>query len=156
SQFEKCWGCTAELNPGPYILRLQTEDLGAFEQTIFTCPGWQTQIFLQRRPFTTAKTPSYWPDLADRSILMANFLGHAPGTPLFDAANPALRLTDLARTGLANHPPVLDALTLKASSSPMTGPDAPLDPTLQEMFYGKFTNPMLGLYGCHLLLLTPD
>jgi hypothetical protein len=133
-------GCTIELNPGSYRLRVQTDvkSVGTLEQIVVTHAGWQTQVFLLRRlygyesPYEEFKSPSTSlvrrADLGNASLLMASIdRGFQPERPDF-------RQAELARQGLANRRNVIGASELNT------------------MLLGKFDNPMLGIYGAHLLL----
>src|SRR5262245_22698229 len=44
-------GCTLELDPGVYRLCVNTGEMGLLEQSVVTCNGWQTQVFLLRRSY---------------------------------------------------------------------------------------------------------
>jgi hypothetical protein len=129
---EQGWaGCTVEVDPGVYRLRLQVGQDITLEQTLVASPGWQTQIFWLRRNYGPGR-PMRRVDLDTASILMAP-LGRG-----FDPNREDLRTTDLARLGLVNRRAVV----------------SPAD--LRQMLWEKFENPMLGLLGAHLLLLSTE
>lgn len=135
-------GCNVELDPGEYRLRVATGTGRGLEQTIVLSPGWQTQVFLVRDWYETlppdgvesaSETPgseaqSKCADLSKSTILMA------PIGAGFSANDDQLRLTELARQGLTTGRAVVTVDDLK------------------EMVNRKFENPMLGIYGAHLLL----
>lgn len=129
-------GCNVQLDPGLYRLRLTIPDMGTIEQTIVASPGWQTQIFLLQKAYGS-DPEARRADLSGASILLARDRGFSPG----DDNRPyeeRMRLVELARQGLVNQRRVLP-------------------PSVeQEILYGKFENPMLGIYGAHLLLLKSD
>lgn len=119
--------CNVQLNPGLYRLGLKLPSGATLEQTVVAAAGWQTQIFLLQRAYGQGPDDRL-ADLPGASILLAGGSG-------FDPNRPDIRLVELARQGLANTRQVLP------------------DNVVQEMLYGKFENPMLGIYGAHLLLL---
>jgi hypothetical protein len=133
-------GCTIDLNPGSYRLRVQTDSksVGTLEQIVVTRSGWQTQVFLLRRlygyesPYEEFKSsPTSLvrrADLGNASILMS-FIGQG-----FQPERPDFRQAELARQGLANRRVVMGASELNT------------------LLQAKFDNPMLGIYGAHLLL----
>jgi len=141
----RCWAaCHVELDPKPYLLRLDLPSGETVEQTVVTLKDWQSQIFLTLRSFPKASLRLA--DLATASHLFARYpFAAAPAAPTaaaapaaptpFDSDGPGFRLTELARLGLTNRRQVL---------SPST---------IDEMLNGKFDNPMLGIYAAHMLLL---
>ncbi len=116
------------MNPGLYRLRLSLPSGACQEHTLVACAGWQTQVFLLQRDHEGARLA----DLPKASVLMA--LGKG-----FQTGDAGLRQAELARLGLMNERKVLSS-------------------DVREMLEGKFANPMLGIYGAHLLLLenSPD
>ncbi len=120
-------GCNISLEPGTYRLRLQTHTAGTLEQTLVTCRGWQTQLFLTCRDYDRQRAA----DPLNASILMTR-----PDEG-FSSDRPQLRYTELARLGLASGRQVVPAQDL------------------HEMLWAKYENPMLGIYGAHLLLQAP-
>ncbi len=126
-------GCTVQLTPGAYRLQVATGNIGLVEQIVVCSPGWQTQVFLVRGRYGFKGAPLRG-DLRTASIYMAP-IGRG-----FDPARPDLRQTELARLGLHNRRLVVNANELSS------------------MLWAKFENPMLGIYGAHLLLLAqkPD
>lgn len=109
------------------------------EQTLVASPNWQTQVFLLLHDYDLPRTEPL-PDtdivrgrranLAEASILLSAGSGFKP----FDEQ---IYLTEIARLGLANRRPML-----------------PRD--IRQMLAGKFNNPMLGIFGAHLLLLQDE
>jgi hypothetical protein len=128
-----CAWCNLALDPGAYRLVLDAGEAGVLEQSLFLCPGWQTQLFLTRRSYGETK-PVCRANLTSGAVLMA------PLVRGFEAGREDLRWAEIARQRLAQN-------------RTMT-PDKMLD----EMLYAKFQNPLLGIYGGHNLLLAerPD
>lgn len=124
-------GCTVELDPGLYRLRLQVGEEMTLEQSLVASPGWQSQVFWLRRNYGPGR-PARRVDLANAAILMAP-LGRG-----FDPNRDDLRTTELARQGLVNRRAVVSAEDLR------------------QMLWAKFENPMLGIFGAHLLLLAAE
>jgi hypothetical protein len=118
--------CNVQVNPGLYRLSLETPAGARLEQTIVASPGWQTQIFLLQRAYSP-EPDDRRADLPGASILMSRGQG-------FTVDRSDFRQAELARLGLTNQRRVLSEEVLKL---------------LQD----KFQNPMLGIYGAHLLLL---
>jgi hypothetical protein len=123
-----------EVNPGVYLVRVETELYGTQAMAISACQGWQTCVWLASRSYQrisggrlrTARRA----DLTDAAVFMFR-PGHPP---LWDPAGPAqTRLTELARQALAQ------------------GRQGVQLEDLNAMLEGKFENPMLGIYGAHLL-----
>ncbi|MGH8065959.1 MAG: hypothetical protein ACRERE_12165 [Candidatus Entotheonellia bacterium] len=118
--------CNVQVNPGLYRLSLQRPAGSRLEQMVVASPGWQTQIFLMQRA-DGPEPDDKCADLVDGSI----FLSRGPG---FMANSVEFRRAELARLGL-------------------TGQRRVLSEDIYELLRGKLENPMLGLYGAHLLLL---
>jgi hypothetical protein len=118
---EEQWaGCLVELDPGPYRLRLQTHVTGSIEQTIFISPGWQTQVFLLRRPFGKTEHRARRADLAAASIFIV------PAGEGFQPEREGMRWTELARLSLggggrSGAPAGLPAQSLREGSNPLLG-----------------------------------
>ena len=119
--------CNVALAPGVYRLRLKTRAAGVLEQIVVTAQNWQTQVFLTRRAY--GRGEGFRANLAEAATLMAH-RGAGFGANRDDA-----RQAELARQGLADARAVI----------------SPAD--LRDILNGKFQNPMLGIYGAHLLLL---
>jgi hypothetical protein len=121
-------GCNYRLKPGSWRLRCRAPGVGLVEQSVVVSPKWQTQVFLQRRRLQPGG--SRWPELADASVLMASTeVG-------FEPDHAELRATELARQGLRDRRIVVSAADL------------------YSMLFGKTKNPMLAIYGAHLMLQT--
>ncbi len=87
-------------------------------------PGWQTQVFMGRKGWggTSRRRRA---SLPDASVSMAR-----PGSGF----SREVRFTELARIALLDRRPVLS------------------EADVVSMVYGKFENPMLGLYSANILL----
>jgi hypothetical protein len=124
--------CNVELDPGIYKLSLGTPDGGRLEQVVVASPGWQTQVFLlQRANDANGEVPRI--DLSKAAVFMA---------PLdrfdrFDPERAQNRLVELARQALASRRQILT-------------------PKLREMLGQNQDDPLLGIFGGHLLLLDPE
>lgn len=130
-----------EVNPGTYLLRVDTGLWGIREMAVHASAGWQTQIFLsssslQRTRYGSQQSLAEPPrtrtarrvELNSAAVLMVR-----PGN-IFDPSHPQWRLTELARQGLAQN-----RETVRAND-------------LRDMLWAKFDNPMLGLFGAALML----
>src|SRR5512133_3495716 len=134
--------CNVQVDPGLYRLRLRLTTRDSLEQVIVAAPGWQTEIFLQQSVYRSTGAGSERSDLAGASILYSRFDPADPaGSIAFDPYNaefgPSLRLLELARLGLISGRNVLSR-------------------DITEMLWEKWQNPMLGILGAHLLLLSPE
>lgn len=127
NNWEPWAGCHVEVNPGCYLLSLETPWDVKLEQTIVASSAWQTQVFLLQRVYGEGPD-SKRADLQGAAILMAR---QHQG---FDPNNETSRLAELARLGLCNARRVLSD-------------------DVRQMLANKFENPMLGIFAAHLLLL---
>jgi hypothetical protein len=115
--------CNVKIDPGSYILRLHAPDDSVWERTLVASPDWQTQCFLLQRSFGE----STGPDLAGATVLTRRpNLG-------FDPGDNELRLIELARLALINERPILSN-------------------EVEDLLTRKFDNPLLGIFGAHLLI----
>lgn len=136
TNWEAWSACNVELNPGTYLLCLETGNGETFSQAIVTSPSWQTQIFLIQRDYGK-KEKDIRADLTNGSIFMSR-IGQgfqATKTTPENFDEPNLRLTEMARQALMNNRQVIT------------------DEIRDSMLLNEFNNPMLGIYGAHLLLL---
>lgn len=129
-----------QLDPGTYVLRVDTELNGILEMPVVTRPDWQTQVALRSRSIsrhapTFGESPGVRrsrsvrrADLAGATVLMSR-----PGYRSAPSGQQD-RLTELARLGL-----IQGRATIRPED-------------LRTMLWAKFENPMLGIYGAHLLL----
>jgi hypothetical protein len=119
--------CNVEVEPGVYRLRLTTPGHGALESAVVALPGWQLQVFFCQL-FGQGQGPGERPSLASAASILR------PMGRGFDPRDPDLRLTELARTSLRSRRLVLE-------------------PELLERVLHNDDDPMLSIYGGHLLLL---
>jgi hypothetical protein len=123
--------CHVRLAPGAYVLECETAQ-GPIARTIIASPNWQTQVFLIRsQPASPAAT-----DDAPASGIFET------GTVLmsrngFDPNSEDLHMTELARIALVDERPILGGI-------------------LRDLLTSKFTNPMQGILGAHLMLLARE
>ncbi|WP_331129256.1 hypothetical protein [Longimicrobium sp.] len=120
----------ADLDPGVYLLRLETATKGVVQQVVHLCRGWQTQVFLLARSYGRGHERRRQADLARGSVFMA------PAGVGFRPAERQLYLTEVALRALADGRAVPGA-------------------ERTQMMGAKFENPMLGLYGAFLHLRRP-
>jgi hypothetical protein len=126
--------CHVQLAPGAYVLECQTAQ-GPLAHSIIASPGWQTQVFLIRpQTQSVADTDSAGGTIATGVFDMGTVL-MSSGT--FRSTSADLLLTELARIALADERPILG------------GP-------LRDLLMQKFSNPMQGIFGAHLMLLARD
>lgn len=150
----KPWaGCNISVEPGVYRLQLEIPSLGrTLEQTVVASPYWQTQIFLLQRDYgqDTPKAARQGgsdirADLSGATVLMSGpgyALGGLPPLsqlwssppPGFNPGERILRQVELARLALLNQRKIISD-------------------ELRLMLRHKSENPMLGIFGAHLILL---
>jgi hypothetical protein len=148
---DDCWAaCNIAVDPGNYELRLAAGTGEWLAQTIVASPGWQTQVFLLLRDYTI-------PESGEQSVISVHRRADLGGASIlharngFDPSRPELRRAELARQALSN----------KTKPAAVV-PDAPvrrlLPDEVRDLLAFKLDNPILGIYGAHLLLLeaTPD
>jgi hypothetical protein len=121
-------GLMIGLDPGVYRLRVETGRLGSYEIFVFTADGWQTRVFLTCDDFYYGSDTFRRPALRTTSIQMGKTGAR------FDPASHDARLAEIALNAL------LRGYDILASSD------------MQGLLHGKFDDPMLGIYGAHLLL----
>ena len=127
-------GWNRPVEPGTYSVRVHTGAKGSYEMFVVACRGWQTLVFLVAEDFPHQRTTIRRPALRSASVLMCQ---SAKG---FDANAPLHRLAEKAKAALHYaRPTVWDGL-------------------VDELVRSKFSNPMLGIFGLHLGLLSnkPD
>lgn len=125
---ERYAGLMIGLDPGVYRLRVESGRLGSYEIFVFTAVGWQTRILMICDDFYSGSDKVRRPALRTVSILMGKIGAR------FDPASHDARLAELALSALLRGYDILE-------SSDMRG-----------LLHGKFEDPMLGIYGAHLLL----
>lgn len=124
------------LPPGWFRLRIARRDRPVVEQSLIVCAGWQTQVFFlrQQMPRDRMRVSLMMQATGQRSLGKTLFQPRSVGAD--GVAGP--RLTELALIGLARGRSVVSA------------------EQLDDMLQKKFTDPMLGIYGAHLLVDKPD
>ena len=127
---DACAGCTVRLAPGIYQLARDSSDGGRVVQAVVATQGWQTQVFLLTRPAGADADPD---DFPATTIYLTRQPHGGSAIPSFDAGNPILRHFELARLGLTHERQVLPR------------------EIIHEILNGKFEDPMLGIFGAHLL-----
>ncbi|HEV7333086.1 MAG TPA: hypothetical protein VGN63_18775 [Flavisolibacter sp.] len=121
--------CNIELDPGVYRLCLETAEGKILEQSVVTCRDWQTQLFLLQHNYGIQRNDPR-ADLDNMSVFMAK------GKEGFKSRKftSNLKLAEQARLAL------IDGRTRLSKE------------LLRHALSEKFTNPMLGIFGAHLLL----
>jgi hypothetical protein len=119
--------CTISLDPGAYRLSLQVGK-DELEQMVFAPADWHVHVFLALRNYSEAGHVDRMADLASAGITLSR------NQQFVDDAEDA-RLVELTRLGLAQGKKVI---------SPQQRHD---------ILHGKFNDPMLGVFGAHLLLM---
>jgi hypothetical protein len=138
-----------ELDPGSYLIRIDDGSAPAVEQTVVACAGWQTQLFF--RPVASRKSPTL--DLSQCALRMRSI---ANGMQSDDHM---FRWTEAARQSLASWrytaapTETLQMRNQQASQMRNSGMD---DATMRQILQAKFGNPMLGIYGAHLIRCNPE
>ena len=127
---DACAGWRADLDPGPYRLRLARPDGSTVERAVYASRDNQVQIFLLQCDFTVSDGDCATTRMADMSGSAISIATHQEFSP----QNERTRLSEIARYALTQRRRILS--------------DAFLDNLLDE----KFDDPMLGLLGAHLLL----
>ncbi len=128
--------CTVSLAPGTYLLHRRSGGRQALEQAIVASPGWQTQVFVLKDPALGEAEPEGGdPDLALQRALRPDAISVLMCRGPFDSRRADMELAEVARLALADERRILSA-------------------DLSQMLAGKFDNPMLGIFGGHLLLLS--
>ena len=125
--------CSVTLDPGTYFLRFDTGQIDSrtgtvevLEQALVVCQGWQTQYFEASRDYGRVKK-TRGPNLADSAILMVR-LGEG-----FQPERSELCSVEAARQNLSDKRAVVPLKELES-----------------------FSDPMLGILGAHLMLLSPQ
>jgi hypothetical protein len=125
-------GANIEVDPGGYMVRWMPESGGTAEQTVVAVRDWQTQVFLleYRGEELEAGDGILLPARRSRISLLMAREGFTPN----DAQ---VQLADQARVALASERRIASQV-------------------INDSLFGKFENPMLGLLGAHLMLLSQE
>lgn len=135
-------GVNAALDPGSYVLSVDTRVWGVQQMPLVASPGWQTQVFLSTRTMER-KAPGSDPDApaertARRTDLFTASVSMAPLNRGFDPTSPSARLVEVTRLALER------------------GRDILRSGELREILRGDLEDPMLGLLSGHILLLAEE
>jgi hypothetical protein len=132
------------LDPGTYRLRLSLGRGQAVEMAVVVCPYWQSQVFLLRQGGEAMVGNRPIIDLMSAAQIMGHpGQGFDPWRVIQGRVDPIIagedmRLAELARQALA-----YDRQGIHTED-------------LQGMLSGKWEDPLLGIFGVHLLLMRPD
>jgi len=150
SQDGKSLGCSLALAPGTYLLRFDGASAGVFEQSVVVSKGWQTQVFASSRLFGQSRHV-LGPNLAEMAIFMRRQgLG-------FDPSEHETLVAEAARQALAEGLPVAPTERLRASVTEANAIRGGMpEEQVNDLLKLKFGNPMFGIYGAHLLLLSGE
>ena len=127
---DACAGWRADLDPGPYRLRLARPDGSTVERAVYASRDNQVQIFLLQCDFTVSDGDCATTRMADMSGSAISIATHQEFSP----QNERTRLSEIARYALTQRRRILS------------------DAFLDNLLDAKFDDPMLGLLGAHLLL----
>jgi hypothetical protein len=111
-----------DVEPGSYAIEYE-DDGRAVRQAILVAPGWQTRVFVYRRPGDTQSGPR-----VDLSIQMAR-----PDSNIVYYDH--YETIEIARNALEARRPIFATWDL-----------------IEQLLYGKFDNPIAGIVGLHLFL----
>ena len=126
--------CTVAVAPGSYILSARTASGAIIEQAIQAAPGWQTQVFILRQPLQAERRRRESDTATDSPTSEGLFsLAITMSRGSYHVSNQN-HLSELARIALADERPLVSD-------------------ELRMLLGMKFDNPMLGIFGAHLLLL---
>jgi hypothetical protein len=125
---DPCAGWRADIDPGPYRLRLARKDGSTLERALFAGPHAQIQIFLLQCDYLLPDGGlQRIPDMSGSAIAISP-------SHQFSPQSRRTRLAEIARYALTQSRRILS------------------DGLLRELLDEKFDDPMLGLLGAHLLL----
>ncbi|MCE5245084.1 MAG: hypothetical protein ABFD98_12285 [Syntrophobacteraceae bacterium] len=131
------YGCNVELAPGFYRLRVTRSGMPNLEQSLIIASDWQLQVFPTRGRSLQDPDPGGSGQSLDSKMdidISSTTIFMARPNNGFDPSDSYARLTELARQGLG------------------TGRFPVRKDDLMLMLTEKFENPMLGLFGAHLLI----
>jgi hypothetical protein len=125
-------GATVEVDPGSYMIRWRTVSGALAEQTAVAVRDWQTQVFLleDTGEELLAGDGVLLPANRERISVLMDRDGFTPD-------DSQVQLADQARVALANERRIASDV-------------------INDTLFAKFENPMLGLFGAHLMLLSQD
>jgi hypothetical protein len=123
---------TIGVDPGSYMLRWVDELGNEVEQTVQAVRDWQVQVFLLEQE-TTSVDGQQLSGVGASDQHISILMGH----DRFDPGDETLLLVEQARAALADERNVASIF-------------------VSETLFAKFDNPMLGLFGAHLMLIGRD
>lgn len=137
--------CNLQLPSGTYLLRYKAVNNQTLEQAVFVSEGWQTQIFASSRD--SGDADSVVPNFSDAAVSIV------PRGAGFDPDDINLVRAESARIALAGGCDVVPEERLRevAAESKQIHATVPSD-QVRQMLRSRFQNPMLGIYGAHLML----
>ncbi len=142
---EASWaGCNIALDPGFHRLRLDRHGRPPIELPLHLVGGWQSQLFILRQGGEARIDGRPVPDLPGATQFMVPAgMGFESQSRVQRRVHPEeagedLRLAELARQALALGSPAISRKDLQA------------------MLWGKWMDPLLGIYGLHLLLMRAE
>jgi hypothetical protein len=126
-------GLCLPVTPGMYLLRHTLTGRRVYEQALVASPGWRTEIYLRSSlPAPGAPATAERQDIGEIAVLMKP----AGSAPPFDwTPDPEAELVEAARLALGTGRDILSGA-----------------PEAEELLLRRFTNPMAGLLGAHVLL----
>ncbi len=137
---------TLELDPGTYYLRFAADGRVPLEQSCVLSEGWQTQVFASSRGYgDDPRSPGA--NLPEAAVFMM------PQGRGFDAEEARVAWSESARQSLAQGGSMAPERQLRqavAEANEIRKGGGPRQ--VKEMLRSKFVNPMLGIYGLHMLL----
>jgi hypothetical protein len=136
-------GCNVELDPDRYLLRLEYRSGLATETLIVACPNWQSQFFLLRQP----EEKTGLSDARDLSTATQFMARRGRG---FRAERVPSGETDLESLSANADLAELAQLALAHEWRGMRTSD------LTKLLKGKHYDPLLGIFGLHLLFMRSE
>ncbi len=130
--------CTVSLDPGTYLLRQEGPNGSVVERSVVASPDWQTQVFVLKNEPRSSTAPAAGSEDADVALaLLPDSVSVLMSRDGFDPWRNDMELAEVARIALTDERRVMSD-------------------QLMAMLDGKFENPMLGVFGAHILLLSLD
>jgi hypothetical protein len=133
-----CGAVNASLEPGLYVLSVDTRVWGVQQMSVAVSPGWQTQVFLAARTLERSAPGGDTERSARRADLFTASISMVHENRGFEPERSAARLVEIARRSLERGRNIVQAGEFR------------------KMLRGKFEDPMLGLLAGHLLLLSEE
>jgi hypothetical protein len=136
-QHNDAWAaCAVSVEPGTYLLRQQMAGGMTIERTLVASPDWQTQVFILKNEHRRGDGQGgALPDAARAALPDTASVFMSRGG--FDPGRADMELAETARIALADERRIVSEQLL-------------------PLLAGKFDNPMLGIFGAHILLMCLD